>query len=413
MGRLAGLTLAILLVSACGIGASSGSLAARSQSPSPSPAPASPVQTSQQPAASPSPTPAPSPLPEVTCSHASGAKNIVLLGSQYTPYSPSLIYEVTDPLHPRLLCRVLRTSAHLSGPNVVEYLDPQSATQTNIVLRFADGSEGPGGRLPVWTTSAAWLSNQGLVAYIVGVGPSATYPGGAVQVWVYEAGTSSLVLTYPFGIGDCVCRFGLPPPVLAVSPDGQYLVAGQLTGKGSQPLALYQLSDRTRILTLDPDNATAFWDHTDDKLFVAGGGPNVRMWTPAGGLTDLPGAVSWSFLPGLSPDGTKVAYTAYSDPWQMTQPRAYVYDLKTGTTRVFGEKLHTQVLFVKDGWVWYLEETACKQSCAGGTMPTGKVLAVQLATGLESPVVFAAGEDWQIQSQSPLSFSPGELWPAT
>jgi hypothetical protein len=346
----------------------------------------------------------------VSCVPNSGAMSVVMLGAQYTP---SLIYEVTDPLHPRLVCRILRTSAHLSGPTVVEYLDPQSATQTNIALRFADGSEGPGGRLPVWTTSAAWVQTGSLAAYSVRVDPTASHPGGSVQVWVYEAGTSSLLFTYPIGIGDCICRFGLPPPVLAASPDGQYLVAGQLTGKGSEPLALYRLPDRARLLTLDPDVAWAFWDRFDDRLFLAGGAA-ARMWTPEGGLVDMTGAGGWSFFPGLSPDGTQVAYTAYSDPVQMTQPRAYIHDLSTGTSRILGDKLRTQVLFVKDGWVWYLEEAVCKQACAGNTRPTGKVLALQLSTGVESPVVFAAGEDWQTQSgQTWSSFSPGELWPVT
>jgi len=341
------------------------------------------------------------------------AQNVVLLGSRYTPYTPTLIYEVSDPVHPRLMCRILRTSAHLSGASTVEYLDPRSATQTNIAVLFANGGEGPAGRLPVWTTSAAWLPDRGLIAYSVNLGPSATYPWGAVEVWVYEGGSSSLVFTYPTGFGGCPCRFGFPSPVLAVSPDGNYLVAGQQTGKGSGPLALYQLSDRTRLLTLDGDVANAFWDHTTDRLFLSGFGPTVRTWTPAGGLADLRGATRWSVLPGLSPDGGQVAYTAYSDPTLLTQPRAYVYDLNSGTTRAIGDKIHTQVLFVKNGWVWYLEEVVCTNSCPGGTQPTGKVLAMQLSTGAESPVAFAAGEDWQIQSQSPFTFSPGELWPAT
>ena len=333
-----------------------------------------------------------------------------MLGPQYPA---SLIYEVSDPVHPRLVCRILRTSAHLSGSTVVEYLDPQSATQTNIAIRFADGTEGPGLRLPVWTTSAAWRQSGNLAAYSVRIDPTASNPGGSVQVWVYEAGASTLLFTYPIGIGDCVCRFGLPPPVLAASPDGQYLVAGQPAGKGSQPLALYQIPNRTRLLTLDPDIAWAFWDRFDDRLFLAGSGA-ARMWTPAGGLVDLTGAGAWSFFPGLSPDGTQVAYTAYADPVQMTQPRAYLYDLNTGTTRVLGDRLRTQVLFVKDGWVWYLEETACNRACTGPTMPTGKVLALQLSTGVELPVVFAAGEDWQSQSgRNWPSFSPGELWPVT
>jgi hypothetical protein len=131
----------------------------------------------------------------------------------------------------------------------------------------------------------------------------------------------------------------------------------------------------------------------------------------------LAGAAVWSFLPGLSPDGSQVAYTAYSDPNTFQQPRIYVYDIKGRSTRMVLDKLRTQALFVKDGWVWYLEERACAaaDSCAGATMPTGKVFAMQLSAGAEIPVSFAAREDpiTQAGDINWLAFGPGEFWPAT
>ena len=166
-----------------------------------------------------------------------------MIGGQYRT---TLIYDVTDPVHPQLQCRLLNTSAHLeSGFNFI-YLDPRSADRTNIVIRwFADGNEGPAGVLPVWATKAAWLPTGTLSAYTVRLESAGDKPAGSMQVWQYLQGTSLLVYTYRIGFGGChFCRFGLPQQVLAVSPDGQYLVAGWISGKGSEPLAVYRLSDK-------------------------------------------------------------------------------------------------------------------------------------------------------------------------
>jgi hypothetical protein len=248
-----------------------------------------------------------------------------------------------------------------------------------------------------------------------------------MQVWQYLQGTSLLVFTYRIGIAGCIgCRFGLPQPVLAVSPDGQYLVAGWLSGKGSEPLAVYRLSDRTRVVTLDTA-ATAFWDRSGHRLFVNGlasdgalgiAGSPAQVWTPEAGLSSLVGAGAWSFLAGLSPDGGQIAYTASADP-RYSNFRVFVFDQRSATTRMLIDKLRTQAIFVKNGWVWYLEEVSCDPSGAGpcgpwGTRPSGKVFAMQLSTGTETEVTFATRENPVMQSPDVnwLPFTPGEFWPA-
>ncbi len=73
----------------------------------------------------------------------------------------------------------------------------------------------------------------------------------------------------------------------------------------------------------------------------------------------------------------------------------------------------SQVLFVKDGWVWYLEEMSYAEGCFA-TWPSGKVFAMQLPTGVEMAVNFAANEDPLSQgSQCQFSFQAGESWPAS
>jgi hypothetical protein len=157
------------------------------------------------------------------------------------------------------------------------------------------------------------------------------------------------------------------------------------------------------------DARSAVWDRTGHRLFLVEGA-GVRSWTPEAGFAPLPGSKQWSFLPGLSPNGGEVAYTAYADS-QQTQLRSYAYNFASGATRSLSEVSRSQVVFVKAGWVWYLDEAPCADCGPWGTGPSGKVFALELASGRESEVSFAAGEapvvghDWR-------GFSPGEFWPA-
>jgi hypothetical protein len=103
------------------------------------------------------------------------------------------------------------------------------------------------------------------------------------------------------GIGDCICRFGLPGQVLSISPDGQYIVAGWIAGKGSEPLAVYRVSDRTRVATLDNSAYRAIWDRAGHRLFLSLFGTPAISWTPEAGTSSLTGAADWSYVSCIDP----------------------------------------------------------------------------------------------------------------
>jgi hypothetical protein len=352
---------------------------------------------------------------------------MVMLDGTFT--ESHLLYDVSDPIHPRLICSITNTSAHLvlgwpeppMGPgDGIAWLKPISANETDIVLHsLTRRNDSLVGTFPVRPQSGAWLPDTSVAAYTVPVPPdNGNFPAGGTQVWLYSQGLTAPLYTYRNGIGDCICRFGLPPQVLAVSPDGQYIVAGWEAGKGSQPLAVYRVADRSLVATMDSQVSSTVWDRGGHRLLLTRFGTLAEQaWTPEAGVVGLAGAATWSYLPGVSPDGRLVAYTAYSDPTTFQQPRVYLYDKKAGSTRMLVDQMRTQGIFVKDGWVWYLDERPCApaDSCAGATMPTGKVFAMQLSTGAEIPVSFAAGEDPITQSGdvNRLAFGPGEFWPAT
>lgn len=340
-----------------------------------------------------------------------------LMSSAWT--AVQVLYDVTDPVRPRLLCTIKNTSAHLFTGDTFEYLKPVSATETDVMLHaLGSGNESHAGKFPFYVTSGSWLSDQTVMAYTMPqAADNANFPSGGTQVWLYAQRRTALLYTYRTGIGDCICRFGLPPSVLAVSPDGQYVVAGRIAGKGSEPLAVYRVSDRSRVTSFDPSVEGAFWDRTGHRLFLVTFAPTAsQSWTPEAGFASLTGAAAWSYLPGVSPDGSKVAYTAYVDPNNQVDPRVYLYDMKAATTRVLVDQSRTQGIFVKDGWVWTLDERTClpADQCPGATLPTGRVYAMDLSTGAEKEIVWGFGDDphgqagiigWGV-------FAPGEFWPA-
>ncbi|HVH62760.1 MAG TPA: hypothetical protein VNA65_04075, partial [Candidatus Dormibacteraeota bacterium] len=189
----------------------------------------------------------------MTCTDHRPGTNSLLVGPG-GEFGDSAVYDVSDPITPRLLCRIQHSSAQLSGALNFQYLDPRQDGSTDVVNHFSDGSEARNFVLPVTVNTAAWAST-GALAYTIPLSSHGSCPAGATQVWIYQGSASTLLYTYCNGFGDCICRFGLPAPVLAISPDGQYLVSGWLAGKGSEPMAVYRLADRVRIATLPGDVA--------------------------------------------------------------------------------------------------------------------------------------------------------------
>lgn len=341
----------------------------------------------------------------MSCQGGATTGPMVLVKGWYA--EPGMLYDVSDAVHPRLLCKIPDTSAHLFTADTFEYLKPVSATETDVMLHsLGSGNESVAGKFPFNASYGAWRTDLSLMSYAV---PA----NGDMQVWLYAQQRDSLLFTYPIPQVGCICRFGVASPVLAISPDGQYVDAGP--GIGAQTLSVYRVADRVRVATLT--SSAPFWDRVGHRLFVAGASSNAASWTPEGGLVPLAGATEWPYLPNVSPDGAEIAYTAYSDPG-VDEPRVYFYDVKSATTRIAINKMRTQGIFVKDGWAWYLQEATCDPAtCTGpvSTLPTGNVFAMQLSTGTELPVVFAAGANPVLQSGGTdfASFAPGEFWPSS
>ncbi len=325
------------------------------------------------------------------------------------------LYEVSDATHPKLLCTISNTSAHLYTADTFTYIR-WSGEGTEVVLHsIGSGNESVISGFTLALLRPSWggfgaFSPDGTVAANAVAGTDGS-GNQTIQIWLFSGRSVGELYEFLQPLTDCICRFGIPPPVLAFSADGQYLVSGWPVGKGATPFAVYRVADRVRVASFDPSTSFAAWDWTGHHLYVSGMAGS-QSWTPETGAVVLKSATQWPYDAGTSPDGAGVAYTAYVDPADPKTLRVYAYDFAGASSRLLVNRLRSEVVFVKPGWVWYLEEAACDPAapnCAPwGTAPTGRVFAMDLKVGAETPVVFASP---QTTSSPNFDWGPGEFWP--
>lgn len=326
------------------------------------------------------------------------------------------LYDVSDPVHPRLLCDFFNTSVHLFTGDTFTYLRPAGAGTQVVLHSMGSGNESVVATFPLdmytpYGGYAAYLPDGSVAATVTQDGPD-----GDFHVVLASQRSAVQIRSFPLPIADCICRFGLTPFILSFSPDGQYLVSGWPIGKGGAlaQLEVQRVADQAVVATLDPAYAIALWSRAGHTLYVTGGflapSNGAAVWTPETGVTPLAGSTFWSVEPGLSPDTAFAAYTAYTDFAVATSIRIYVYDFAGKKTRLLIDRLRSEVVFVKDAWVWYREEVVCgpSDSCPATTKAGTQVFAMNLSLGTEVPVVFAPGESPDaLQS----GWGPGEFWP--
>lgn len=323
------------------------------------------------------------------------------------------LYDVSDPVHPVLICQISNTVAKLFTGDTFGYLRRSGDTGTEVVLRsIGSGNESVVAGWPLrllggpFGFSSAWTINGTEAASAV----AATDPNGnqTIQVWLFVQPSSSMLYAFNQPLTDCICRFGIPPPTLSFSADSQYLAAGWPVGKGAIAIQVFRTFDHAMVAPLDNSYVHAVWSPTGHTLYLSALTAQPAMWTPEGGLAPLAGATGWFEMPAMSPDGNYVAYTAYPDPQNQVDPHVYVYDLRNHASRPLSQAMRSDATFVKDGVVWAMEEVACSSGCAGSTQASGKVFAIDTASGAEAQVVFRSGES---PAELKSGWSAGQFWP--
>ena len=331
--------------------------------------------------------------------------------------SGHLIYDVTDPLRPKIVCRIQNTSPHIVSGTAFVYLVPRPNGTTDMVLHeLGSNHESVAGTFHADLTgsyldspwaSVSWTPIPFVLGFSTNDGTDSN-GFGVIDVWIADANNATKVYSYSVPGVDSFGRPGLPPPTLAVSSDGGYIAAGWAINNS---IHVFRFDNHADVSPAMPAGFRfAFWSRFGHTLYIVGSS-GVEVWKPESGAAGVPGTGPWTLQPNFSPDGAQLAFTALTANRDI---RSYVYDFNAKASRVLIDQSRSSVMFVKSGWVWYLEEKPCvptydNTNCFDPTQPDGNVLAMNLATNQESPVTFAAGEA-PIQSNEVFMWTE-DVWP--
>lgn len=330
-----------------------------------------PTPTSQ-----PTPTPTPTPAPtggsaSVTCSGGPGAAMAVVAGQ--------FVYDVSDPVHPRLVCRTTNTYLHLLDANAIAYTTV-AARKVFIVRRdLSTGAESQIGQLPADPHGAkSWTSDGSLEVYATSL-PRAN-GRFLVQIHLWSDGADHVLYSIDAGPGGVESHWS-QLPMVEISPDHAYVAISDSTFTiTSSNVRIFSVADRRQVFVTAGAGLGGTWIATDHFVWAAG---SVMQWTPTGGAKLLR-SERWHG-PTSSSDGGWLAATLLTN---ISKPRVLI--VPVGGGRTFQTGLGSGPAFVTPTVVWYAEEGP--SSGYDPTAPNGIVHSFDLTNGSNQVVQFRVGE---------------------
>ena len=371
------LLIAGLIVMACGPRVAPTAQISPAISPSPTPThqfepTPTPAQPTQSPTSQPEPTP-PQAVASVKCSGGAGTAMVVI--------ARTFVYDVADPVHPRLVCRGANTVIHLVDDNAIAYTTAVAGQVFIVRHDLATGSESRIAQLRADPSEAttAWTSDGSLEVYPTAV-PRAN-SRWLEQVHLWSNGADHILYEYEAGPGGFAGRWSAHF-ILAFSPDHKYLAISDTNYSAQNyDVRIFSVADLSQKLAAGTQGLAAAggtWVANDRFVWAAGSG-SLMQWTPTGGATVLR-PERW-FTPTSSSDGRWLAGTLLTDT---SNPRALIVPVASGGT--FTPGLGSSPGFVTPTVVWYAQERATD----GG--PDGTVHAFDVTNGTDRVVTFRSGE---------------------
>jgi hypothetical protein len=334
------------------------------------------AQTSPTPSPTPSSQPTPAPTggsAKVSCTGGPGAAMAVVSGQ--------FVYDVSDPIHPRLVCRTSNTYLHIDG-NAIVYTTV-AAKKVYVVRRdLTTGVESSVGLLPAAPVgSKSWTSDGSLEVYTTSQKrANGTY---LVTVHIWSNGADHVLYAIDPGFGGLEGRWAALPTV-EFSPDHAYIAVSDSTFSiNSHSLRIFSVADQKRVLLSSAATLGGTWT-ANDHFVWATTSPSVMQWTPTGGATALR-PERWHG-PSSSSDGAWLAATLLTN---YAKPRVLIVPVAGGKT--FQTGLGSAPTFVTSSVVWYAEEgpgTVVDPTSA----PNGTVRSLDLTSGSDRVVSFRTGE---------------------
>ena len=299
------------------------------------------------------------------------------------------VYDVADPVHPRLVCRGADTVIQMVDSNAIAYTKVVGGKVFIIRRDLSSGAESRIARLHgnPDLTSTAWTFDGALEVYGTSV-PSAN-GRGLVSVHLWSKGADHVLYKLDAGPGGLESRWS-SRGILEFSPDRKYLAISDFPFfiYGTN-LRIFSVADRTQKIRIGGSSSGGTWIANDRFAWstLSGSPGSLKQWTPAGGVKVLRSG-AW-YGAASSSDGRWLAGTLLTDP---SKPRVLMSSV--GSSKTFLTRgLASAPGFVTPTVLWYAEERVIADSGGYvGPAPDGNVHAFDLANGTDHLVVFRAGE---------------------
>ena len=332
------------------------------------------------------PTPAPV-VASVKCSGAPGAAMAVVAGQ--------FVYDVADPINPRLVCRSANTYIRLLERNAIAYTTAAAGHLVIVRRDLTTGAESRIGQLRIDAPpyAASWTSDGSLEVYATS-GAADINGRVPVQVHLWSKGADHILYTFDGGPGGFEGRWSAHF-ILEFSPDHAYLAISDTTySPQNYNVRIFSVNDLSQKLVSGTQGLAAAggtWVAKDRFVWAAGSG-TLMQWTPTEGATLLR-SERW-FTPTSSSDGRWLAGTLLTD---QSNPRVVIVPVAGARTLTTG--LGSSPRFVTPTMVWYAEEGpdtsggfTCSEPCVHPTTPNGTVRAFDITNGSDQVVRFRVGE---------------------
>jgi hypothetical protein len=306
------------------------------------------------------------------------------------------LYDVSDPVHPRLVCRSAKTLIHLIDRNAIAYTSVADGQTTIIRHDLTTGAESLVARLPADPLAnpvgayAAWTSDGSFEAFATSSAPDAS-GRFQLQLHLWSNGADHVLSTIdrvPMGFESRWSPFG----VVEFSPDHAYVAFSPVLDF----MRIFSVAGQSQVFAMATRAVGGTWIANDRFVWAVDQDlskpSGVIQWSPATGARVL--RPDYWYAPNSSPDG---AWLAATEPFRLSNQSdpsyPHVVIVSVAGAKTFKTGLGSAAGFVTPTVAWYAEEGPCAQSCISPTAPNGAIHALDVTNGNDQAFHFRVGEE--------------------
>ena len=291
------------------------------------------------------------------------------------------VYDVSDPLKPRLICRATNSEVHVVSKTAVAYTTTIDGRVVVVRRDLASHADTVVGSLPVdpsanpFGVHTAWESDASMEVYMT-YGPQGINGTNTSHIHLWSMGTDHLLFDVHFpstGFEDPYSPMGL----WVFSPDQAYVAVGALF---DWHLRIFSTADAHQVIDAGASRSGLYggtWLGNNRFVWAA---ESLMQWTPAGGISQFR-SERW-YQPVSSADGTWFTGTDISD---RSNPRVKI--ISADGAKTFDAGRGSSAGFVGPTVVWYSSQAPFAPN------PAGTYHAFDVKIGTDTAFHFKAGEE--------------------